>query len=230
MIAAIKDTQLDNKSAKVSTKPKRKFNKNISLINKLFVYGILMAILLASLYISYTYVNESMLKMNQDKDTLQKYSQKLNNDIIELENKARIAKKYIGIWNSIPENKKQLDGIQLSDVKKLLDNLTKKYDFRNVQINAETPETLGGVFSKEKIRASTSLVTITFDSLLDSSVYDFIEKVVSNLNGFTLIESVSISKQQQINDQYLLSLSNNKDTKLPIKSIINIRLYGLNKK
>jgi hypothetical protein len=74
------------------------------------------------------------------------------------------------------------------------------------------------------------LVTITFDSLLDSSVYDFIEKVVSNLNGFTLIESVSISKQQQINDQYLLSLSNNKDTKLPIKSIIKIRLYGLNKK
>jgi cell division protein FtsL len=231
MVIATQNTQEINKEKTDTKKPKqKKYNKNIVLIDQLFLYAIFMAVLVSSIYVLYSYVDENITKTNNDLTTLQEYSDKLSNDIVELENKARVSKKYIAIWDTIPENKKQINGIQLSDIKTLLDELTKKYGFKNIQINAETPESLSGDFLREKIRASTSLITITFDSLLDSNIYDFINETMNKLDGFTLIESISITQQEQITDQYLITLSDNKDARLPIKAIIKIRLYGLNKK
>jgi hypothetical protein len=207
----------------------KKFNKQRSLINKIIASIIVLISLIIAIFSSFSYVFSNIKMAKQELTSLKLYTNKLEQTIKDIEDQERTANKYIKIWNELPEIKRQTNGIKLNEIKNLLQDLTESYNFKNINITAEAPTELVGIFSKGNVGTSTILITIEFNTFFDTYVYKFVEEVVKKLPGNTIIDEIFIKKVFEINEKYLQTANKNMK-QLPIQARTKIRLYGINKK
>lgn len=159
---------------------------------------------------------------------------KRNNEILkqirDIENKSKTAKKYIQIWEKdFIVEQKELKGVDVDKIGERLQRLAKSSNLSNVDINFSPVTILGKDFEKNNIATYTTLVTIKFGAITDVDVFRFIDQIQKTIGYFTVIQNISLKRTGKVDDDFLSSLIDGKNTSA-VTGETNIRIYGLGEK
>lgn len=159
---------------------------------------------------------------NYAKKSFRENVQKINSDTSSLENKTNelIGKqkeitKYVNIWRKLPDNKKDLQGIDMDEVNNLFSVLAKKHLITNVDIKVNLPQKVnGGIFNTKKIDVYYTRAILTYNSLNDVNAIKFAKDFLNLIKGYNVVASINISKGNALSSQDLISISKGKFPKL----------------
>ena len=114
----------------------------------------------------------------------------------------------IEVWNSLPLEDRQMQGLRITDAKDLLDKLEKKYKLTGVQVSFSKPEdSKDEDLTTNSIVVSNSKVSITFKALTDEYVYNYIADIKKNFPGYIKLTSFYVRKAGEIDKGSLLQIA-----------------------
>lgn len=139
------------------------------------------------------------------------YSQELteiSKKIQSIEQRARVIGDYVELWENLPENKKNLEPIDLTTFKDALNLALKDNYLFNTTLNISKPVSLSGIFNKKTVSVQAVPVTISFESIVDGNIFTFIEDLRKDLPGYVVVESIDmVQAVDSINRNMLKDIS-----------------------
>jgi hypothetical protein len=152
---------------------------------------------------------------------LEGYEQKekaLGNEVIEMNRKldefnrkAQEFSSHVQKWEALSEGDKSLLGLRINDAKETLDKLEAKYKLSSVKTSFSKPAEIIGDYKTETVTLYSSIVSISFNSLSDEMVYNFIGDLTKNFPGIVQIKSLSLNKPASITKEMLRKISIGED-------------------
>lgn len=157
----------------------------------------------------------SRFKENQDKQIayVKQVASQIATKASDYQNKAQETKKYIEVWKTIPDNKKNFSGVKIDDLNGLLSKLSEKYYISNQSVKVSLPEDLkGGVFDRKTLYVSYADVTISFNAINDILAISFLSDFLKELNGYLITTKIDIKKDKKYTSQDLVDISSSKSS------------------
>lgn len=167
-------------------------------------------------------------------------TEKMNNLIIEksatlarikeLDRKLGLTKTYIGIWdNEIPVSMKNGDGVNIENIKNLLERLAKRHYFINNSIKfsipADVPASKTSTFKFSNVE-----ITMNFGCLTEYSIYNFLKNLKEKSDfGIYVIESLEIKKANELDRQFIKNLLTSNEMKPLLNVSLKLQWYEFKK-
>jgi hypothetical protein len=173
----------------------------------LIITGILLVILSGSIFLNFF-----------QKSSLQKSIEKINNETSEIKNKASDLqnktlelKKYVSLWSSINEKKKNANGIKMDEVNLILSDVASKYSISNPQLKVNLPEPVQGrLFDHNTITVLLTSVVLNFKAANDIKALSFVTDFLNSLNGYKIVTNLEIKKDKDYSIEDLVNISSGK--------------------
>lgn len=159
-----------------------------------------------------------VLLNNKEKDALDKKLKSVKTEVSSLEQKSRELEgqqkeitKYIEIWKSLRENKKDLDGINMDEINNMINVISKKHFIVGTDIKLSLPEPIKtGIFNTKKIDVLHTKTILRFSALDDASAMSFLKEFFHNIPGYYAISNIKIDRKSSLSNQDLVSISKGK--------------------
>ena len=186
---------------------KRKIKK-INLIKKLLKSALIVIAILSLSFFLLFMSNKYASNKKSELNTLLKQIEDTKLETNEMERKAMLTKTYLDTWNNtITEQQKARDGIDIESVKQFFTNIADRYIINNLNISFSLPADLQ-YSGKESVAVLCSDIDITFDCLTEYDVYHFLQDLYKNNTAFFIVEELEIKKTKNITKDFIKNLIN----------------------
>lgn len=169
--------------------------KIVDIRRKIIINSSLLVCLLAAFGAAITYTlhqNESDIR---NIGNVKSGAQQIRSQTSELKIKSLEIKKYTTLWKEIPENKKSLTGIKISDINSLLAEVADKYNIKESTIKVNLPEAIqSGIFNCKTITTNFTTASLTFSSFDDTRALMFLSEFFNKIPGYKVTTTMSITK------------------------------------
>jgi len=209
---------------KKSTKNTGKASKLTSMI---LIFSSVLTILIFVTFFTFKDFVKTRNSFGLEIQNLKKHEKSLLNQISELEDQSATAQKFITMWREeFTDAQKSREGISINFATELLKKISKNHNISNLQINFSKPSELSGIFEKNSIEVSNTLISIKFDTITDINVLRFIEDIENQIPNFIILTSLNMTRTTKISEEYFESLKNG--VTIPtLKAELNMRWYGI---
>ena len=113
----------------------------------------------------------------------------------------------IGVWESLDEDAKKLEGIRISQAKLVLDELEAKHKLSNIKLAIAKPEEVNinksPELDNELIRVWNSNVSIDFSAVTDVDAFNFVTDLMESLPGYINIDTFSVERVKDVEKVHL---------------------------
>lgn len=164
----------------------------------------------------------NLSRINNDISSLQRKLQGLSEQAIQFSEAVKV-------WEGLPDNKKLLQGLRISDAKDLMDKFEKEYYISNVNVIFSKPEKVTEELVSSTVEVMKSTVSIKFSAISDVHVFDFIDAVLNEYPGYVHITSLTMNRSQMITKDVLTQIANGGKPSL-VDAKLDFIWYGLNYK
>ncbi len=158
----------------------------------------------------YYYSNQQ--KFVKDKiDKINNEAAQFSVELADLQSKTAEIKKYKDMWPKISHSKKDVDGIKIDEVNKILNSVAKKYSIGSPNIKLSLPELMiGGVFDRKTINVMMTTANVTFTATTDVKAIMFADEFLGSLKGYPVLTTFNIAKNKEYSNDDLIELSTGK--------------------
>lgn len=223
------DTETEKIAKKIITKAKKpkKSGKIAKLTSTIISLSIILIILISSTFFIFQNFIKSRENLSLEINNLRRKEQSLINQIADLESQSANAQRYITMWREeFTEAQKSKNGISIDLATELLKNISKNHNVTDLQITFSSPAVLSGIFDRQSIRVSSTLITMRFNTITDINVLNFIQDIEKQIPNFMILTELKMTRTRKINEEYfdLLKRGNIVPT---LKVELRIRWYGI---
>ncbi len=116
--------------------------------------------------------------------------------------------KYEKKWTNLSDKEKSTRTIKSTEVKEIVDALSKKYHIKDMQFAMQVPQKLNkGQFKKGSIEVYLTTGKISLGSTDDIKALKFVQELSTTLPGYMIIEKLSLNKNKEYTEREFVALS-----------------------
>lgn len=179
-------------------------NLKKQIIRNFFVAGVMFIVFGIGFYY---YSNQQ--KFVKDKiDKINNEAAQFSVELADLQSKTAEIKKYKDMWPKISQSKKDVEGIKIDEVNKILNSIAKKYSIGSPNIKLSLPELMnGGVFDRKTINVMMTTANVTFTATTDVKAIMFADEFIRSLKGYPVVTLFNVSKNKEYSNDDLIEIS-----------------------
>lgn len=181
----------------------------IQILKKRIIKNFLVAGVFTIIFSSTFYFYHSKKSGVESKiSAINEETSQFNIELADLQSKTAEIKKYKDLWQTIPANKKNTEGIKIDEINAKLTSIANKYGISNPKIKLSLPEIIkAGVFDLKTANVMITTASINFTAINDIKATMFANEFLNSLQGYQVVTSFNISKTKEYTLQELLDVS-----------------------
>jgi len=164
---------------------------------------------------------DKLSMINNDINSLQRKLQGLSEQAIQFSEAVRV-------WESLPEERRAMQGLRIGEAKDLMDKFEKDYYLSNVGITFSKPEKVTENYTTSTVGVVSSSVNIKFNTISDVHAFNFLDALIKKYPGYIKVTSFSLSRNQVVTKNILKQISEQGST---LPTLVDAKLdfiwYGL---
>ena len=184
---------------------------NINKLNiSIAIKSVILVILITGFIIFNSYFSKIKLSLSTEKinfaQKVKDYKLKINN----FNKKTRNITESLEIWDNLGGEGMYFEGVRISMVKEILDNLKNKYEFKELDIKMSKPITLENEYQGKIIAVESSKIDMSVRAYSDVDIMLFLYDLSNISPSYLIIDSYFIKLELSL-DQVIEKISNGDD-------------------
>lgn len=217
---------MDSKEA-IKPKIKKPITKTEKIVRKTLFSAIILIVMATSLSIFSGKIMDQIRESKKSRSILENTNKSIQTQIAELNTKSATARKYVTMWNEeLTAGQKTRNGMSIERAREAINIAAERnrIDLTNMQFSS--PIQIYGSLSRSNVKVFSSIITLSFGAMTDINVHHFIDDLEKNIEGFMLVQELSLRRTRKIDEEFIKSLE--AGTFLPtLKADLKIRWYAL---
>lgn len=183
-------------------------NKLERLKKLLIARGIKYGLMLAGCLIAFGTVYYFYGSIDDEIRRLKSKDRQLKSQITQLNSRNERLNNTLDLYNKLTSDSALKDmELDRKNISRLLQELSEKYSIRDININIDTlEERKQPPFARDTGTIITTNISLTFNAISDLHTFAFLEEILSEFSGYLNLNSLTVRKRGEINENLLRSL------------------------
>lgn len=203
--------------------------KGLSVHKKILIKSvIIVALIIAAVIYSKQQVRQLGILERQERQVRVKaneYESRFNN----FDSRKAEIKEALNTWLTLTGEQKGFEGLKISAMKSVLDEMSEKHLLVKLDIKMSKPEILQGVYRASSVAVQASDINLRVRGYSDVQILSFIYDLFKHAPGYLDVTSFQIKQELPLNDSTFLKLAS--DVKLaPVSANLIVKWHELQNK